>query len=50
MSGLLDAAREGDLKEMQQLVKEGASIHEVGGLGINALMLAFINDHELNVH
>lgn len=50
MSGLLDAARKGDLADMQRLIKEGASVYQPDGRGMNALMHAVLNDHAPMVH
>jgi ankyrin repeat protein len=50
MSGLLDAARVGDLAKMQRLIGRGASVHEVDGMGENVLMRAIDGDHAPIVH
>jgi ankyrin repeat protein len=54
MSGLLQATCDGDLNEMQRLIGEGASVHEVGRNGLNrgwnALMYAILHDHAHIVH
>jgi ankyrin repeat protein len=50
MSGLLKAARVGDLDKMQRLIDGGASVHEVNRAGRNALMCAVIYDHTPVVH
>jgi ankyrin repeat protein len=45
MSGLLEAVRVGDLVKMQRLLREGASILEVDGLGRTALANAVIDNY-----
>jgi hypothetical protein len=50
MSGLLEAARVGDLAKVQRLVKDGASVHEVNSDGENALIFAVIFGHTPVVH
>jgi ankyrin repeat protein len=50
MSGLLDAARVGDLVRMQRLIREGASIHEVDTGRMNALFYATLRGHTPIMH
>jgi ankyrin repeat protein len=45
MSGLLLAARVGDLAKVQRLVSEGANVHEVDRKGETVLKIAVINRH-----
>jgi hypothetical protein len=47
---VLDAARDGDLDELQRLIGEGASVHEVDSDGENALMQAVLHAHAPVAH
>jgi hypothetical protein len=50
VSGLLNAACDGDLDKMQRLIKEGSSVHEVDSDGENAPMYATRHYHAPIVH